>query len=77
MAGPDESHHIFQVLQIVDYLITIYNIEEVIHNYGWLVFVEKSPINTIVECKCVVDAHNFKDVWEKLKYKAKLILKNL
>lgn len=48
-----------------------------IYNYGWLTFVEKSPINTIVECKCMIDANNYEQMFNKLESKIKLIILNL
>ena len=33
--------------------------EQVIYCYGWIIFVEKSQINDIVEGKCVINEDNW------------------
>lgn len=68
---------LYTQIEMVDYLVSIYNLAYLISTQGWLTFVEKSPINRIVDCRCIVNRENFSQIILKLSHKVSELQEHL
>jgi hypothetical protein len=58
--------NLYRNIEALDYLISLENLRQLTEKENWESLLTKSPINTIVECRCQVDAENSSEVLMKL-----------